>query len=253
MLEREELDAVAILSPAETHAEHLARAADRGLAVLCEKPLLWGEPRLAQRASEIVAAFARRDLLLYENCQWPFALPAFERLYPGSLAAPPRRFCMEMQPASRGLTSLGDCLSHPISVLQALLRGGEPTVDGLRASARPDLDPGLTLQFHYRSGAASCAVEVVLHYSAELPRRAALAIDGRVARRVVTPETYQLSLAASDRIVPMDDPLSTLVADFVARLRKPDEADRISRAQDIEHRMRLLAELVSAYLPQEAP
>ena len=51
----------------------------------------------------------------------------------------------------------------------------------------------------------------------------------------------------------MDDPLSSLVADFVARLRKPDDADRISRAHDIEQRMRLLAELVNAYLPQEAP
>jgi predicted dehydrogenase len=253
MLEREPLDAVAILSPAETHAEHLVRAAERGLAVLCEKPLVWGEARLAQRASEIVAAFARRGLLLYENCQWPFSLPAFERLHPGSLATAPRRFRMEMQPASRGLTAIGDCLSHPLSVLQALVRGGEPAVDELRATATGGPNPGLTLQFHYRSGGASCAVEVVLHYSGELPRRAALEIDGRVARRVVVPETYQLSFAAPDRIVPMDDPLSTLVADFVARLHKPDEADRISRAQDIEHRMRLLAELASAHLPQEAP
>jgi len=253
MLDREQLDAVAILSPAETHTEHLLRAAERGLAVLCEKPLVWGDPELARRASEIVAEFTRRGLLLYENCQWPFALPAFERLHPGSLAGPPRRFRMEMQPASRGLTALGDCLSHPLSVLQALVRGGAPAVDGLRATATGGPEPRLTLQFHYRSGSTPCAVEVVLWYSDAYPRRAALEVDGRIARRVVAPETYQLSFAASDRIVPMDDPLSTLVADFVARLREPDEADRISRAQDIAHRMRLLAELVSGFLSQEAP
>jgi hypothetical protein len=94
-------------------------------------------------------------------------------------------------------------------------------------------------------------VEVVLRHSQELPRRAALEIDGHAARRVVAPEAYRLSFAASDRIVPLDDPLSTLVADFVARLRTPDRADRTSRARDIEQRMRLLAELAGAYLQQE--
>ena len=34
-----EVDAVFIASSTDTHAEHLARAADAGLAVLCEKPI----------------------------------------------------------------------------------------------------------------------------------------------------------------------------------------------------------------------
>ena len=91
----------------------------------------------------------------------------------------------------------------------------------------------------------------MLTTSDRLPRRAALAIDGRAAERVVAAETYRLSFTSSDRIVAIDDPLSTLVADFVARLRAPDEADRRSRARDIEQRMRLLAELASAYRKQE--
>jgi hypothetical protein len=96
-------------------------------------------------------------------------------------------------------------------------------------------------------------VSVVLWYSDATPRRAALEIDGRGAARVVAPETYQLSFLTSDRTVPIDDPLTTLVADFVARLRAPDEADRRARARDIAERMRLLAELASAYLQWEAP
>jgi hypothetical protein len=51
----------------------------------------------------------------------------------------------------------------------------------------------------------------------------------------------------------MDDPLSTLVADFVGRLRVPDEADRRLRARDIEQRMGLLAELARAYARWENP
>ena len=50
-------------------------------------------------------------------------MPAFELLHPGSLASPPRRFRMQMEPSSRGLQSIGDSLPHPISVLQALLPG----------------------------------------------------------------------------------------------------------------------------------
>lgn len=253
MLDEQALDALAILSPAETHAEHLWRAACRGLAVLCEKPFVWGTPDLATTAAEIAAAFAERDLLLYENCQWPCTLPAFERLHPGALAAPPRRFHMELQPASRGLGALGDSLPHPLSLLQVLVPGDAPAVDEFRAEPHPGPDPRLTLQFRYRSGGRSCDVVVVLWYSDVVPRRAALEIDGRLASRVVAPETYQLSFAASDRTVPIDDPLSTLVADFVARLRAPDEADRRSRARDIDQRMRLLAELAGAYLQQEAP
>jgi predicted dehydrogenase len=249
MLDGEALDAVAILSPAESHAEHLWRAAERGLAALCEKPLVWGTPDLAADASRIVAAFADRKLLLYENCQWPCALPDFARLHPGALAAPPLRFRMELQPAAPGLGALRDSLPHPLSLLQTLLPG-EAAIDGFRAAALAGPDPGLRIEFRYRSGGRSCDVAVVLWYSERRPRRAALEIDGRVAERVVAPETYQLSFAASGRTVPIDDPLTILVDDFVARLRAPDEADRRSRARDIEERMRLLAELASAYLQQ---
>jgi hypothetical protein len=252
MLDREPLDAVAILSPAESHEDCLALAAHRGLAALCEKPLLWGGRDLAARAAERVAAFARRGLLLYENCQWPFALPAFECLHPGALAASPRRFRMTLQPASRGLAALGDALSHPLSLLQALVPGDAPAIDAFSAAAPSGSGP-LTLRFDYRSGGSSCTVEVALLPDVKLPRHAAIELDGRIATRVVVPETYQLSLATSERIVPMDDPLTSLVADFVARLRTPDEADRVSRARHIEQRMRLLAELAGAYLRQEIP
>lgn len=252
MLDHEALDAVAILSPAESHEAYLELAARRGIAALCEKPLVWGGRGIAERAARRVAAFVERGLLLYENCQWPFTLPAFERLHPGSLVAPPHRFRMELQPASHGYSALGDALSHPLSLLQALLPGDAPAVDRISAELPRTAGP-LTLCFRYRSGANSCAVEVLLKPDTALPRHAAIEIDGRAAARVVVPETYQLSFAASERIVPLDDPLTSLVADFAARLRTPDEADRISRARHIEQRMRLLAELAGAYLRQEIP
>jgi len=253
MLDAEDLDAVAILSPAETHEAHLARAAERGLAALCEKPLLWGGPDLAARAAARVRAFAQRELLLYENCQWPFALPGFERLHPGSLDAPPRRFAMELQPASRGLQALGDSLSHPLSLLQALLPGEAPEVGAIRFEPDPPDAPtgSLSVRFDYHSGVHGCAVEVRLRAGEELPRRAALEIDGRRAERVVEPESYRLFFRASERSVPLDDPLTQLITDFCRCLGAPEAGERRARARQIEQRMRLLARLAHAHAEQE--
>ena len=253
MIEAESLDALAILSPAETHEEHLAFAAERGLAALCEKPLLWGGAELAARAAARVRAFEASDLLLYENCQWPFTLPGFARLHPGSLDAPPRRFRMELQPASRGLQALGDSLSHPLSVLQALLPGEAPALSDVVFDPRPAGLPtgSLNLRFDYHSGGCTCGVEVLLVAGETLPRRAALEIDGRLARRVVEPESYRLFLAASERRVPLDDPLTELVTDFCRRLRAPEPGERRARARQIEQRMRLLAELAHAHAEEE--
>jgi len=253
MLERESLDALAILSPPETHADLLEAAAARGLDVLCEKPLVWGGPDPAGRAAALVATFRERDLELFENCQWPYALPAFERLHPGALDAPSRRFRMELQPASRGVQALGDALSHPLSVLQALVPGDDPTLAEVGVST-PDGGETLSARFHYRSGGRTCECAVELSRAEAQPRRAVLAIDGRVARRVVEPETYRLSLVAPDeRHVPLDDPLTRLVADFVEALRarrvglEDVRRARLARAREITQRMELLAGLVLAY------
>ena len=250
MLERESLDALAILSPAESHAGLLETAAGHGLDVLCEKPLVWGEPDLAGRAASLVAAFRERDLELFENCQWPYALPAFERLHPGVLAAP-GRLRMELQPATRGVQALGDALAHPLSVLQALLPDDDPALAGVGVTS-PDGGDTLSVRFQYRCGGRTCECAVDLSRAEAQPRRAVLEVDGRGARRVVEPESYRLSWVAPDgRQVPLDDPLTRLVADFVAalRARQADDARRArhARAREIKQRMELLAELVLAY------
>ena len=257
MLEAEALDAVAILSPAETHEAHLARAAERGLATLCEKPLVWGGElaTLADRGADRVRAFAERELLLFENCQWPYTLEGFERLHPGALAAPPRHFAMELQPASRGLQSLGDSLSHPLSVLQQLLPGESPRISRIGFRADPAGQPAgsLSIRFEYISGSATCSVQVLLVAGEQLPRRAALELDGRRAERVVEPESYRLFFRASERSVPLDDPLTELVSDFVQQLSTPRASERRDRTRQIEQRMRLVAELARAYVEQEVP
>jgi predicted dehydrogenase len=245
MLARESLDALAILSPAETHTAYLHAALAAGLHVLCEKPLVWGRPDLAADAARLVDAFDRAGLLLWENCQWPYTLPAYERLFPGALERPPERFFMLMQPASGGVQAFGDSLPHILSLLQALVPGDAPTLVDARFAisdpARGDQDMG----FRYCTDRWSARVDVRLEPTDASPRAAVYALDGRRARRRVAGESYRLSFASDDgREVPLDDPLRILIADFVGALRG---ARSPSRSREIAQRMSLLGQLVDAY------
>lgn len=246
MLAREALDALAILSPSETHARLLEAAAEAGLHALCEKPLVWGVPDLAASAARVCARFAERGLLLFENCQWPYALPTFEALHPGALARPPRRFAMQLEPVSRGLTSLGDALPHPLSLLQALLPGPARVRD-VAFSTRDPAAAELVLSFRFETDAAACDAEVRLTQSERQPRRAALALDGRLARRLVSPEDYRLCFADAERSVPLPDPLTRLVADFVGALH----GGHHSRTDPILQRMQMLAAIAAAWAHEE--
>ena len=247
MLEAESLDAVAILSPPEFHAQHLEIAAEAGVHVLCEKPFVWGEEDPIGRTRSLLAAFEGRGLHIWENCQWPYTLPGFEALHPGGLSAAPSQFEMELEPISRGRQMLGDALPHPISLLQALCPGSSPRAEAVEVSpGGPDAE-ALTYCFHYRTDAHTCEVRVCLRQRETPPRNAAYAIDGRRARRVVSPLDYQLSFADSDRSVPIADPLTQLVADFVATLRDAHRAGVPPPARQIQERMHLLVALTTAY------
>jgi predicted dehydrogenase len=67
MLEAEGLDAVDIAAPRAAHAELVRLAADRGLPILCQKPLA---PTLAEAEALVVAVDNRARLMVHEN--WRF-------------------------------------------------------------------------------------------------------------------------------------------------------------------------------------
>lgn len=252
LLGEESLDALAILSPAETHERHLEAALEAGLHVLCEKPLLWGRPDLGPAARRLALGFDARGLLLWENCQWPYSLPAFERLHPGALPGPPRRLAMRLQPASRGVQMLGDSVPHVLSLIQALLPGRAGRIERLGFSGGGTDSDRLDLGFRFVSGERELEVAIELRRSDRRPREAALEIDGRRAERLVAPEGYRLSFAADGRRVPLPDPLTLLIADFVAALPAPGQQATGSRSREIAERMELLGRIVTAF-EQRAP
>ena len=246
LIRHERPDALAILSPAETHARVLERAAEAGLHVLCEKPFIWREPEAMARCDEILAAFERAERLVWENCQWPYTLPAFEALHPGSLDEPPRRFEMELQPSRSGLQALADAIPHPLSLLQTLAPGASTLCDPWFSTGR-NQEETLTVGFRYEVGDHCTEVEIRLSPGASLPRRSALSIDGRRADRVVSGSDYRLSFTDSERSVPLTDPLKLLVGGFVRALRETTPGSGESRAREISQRMQLLTDVTAAY------
>jgi len=249
LLARETLDALAILSPPETHARQLQLACDARLPVLCEKPFVWGGHDPAGEAGSLLAAFDAAELPVWENCQWPYTLPAFEALHPGVLGKPPVAFGMELEPITRGGQALVDALSHPLSLLQAL-SPGDAQLEGLAFSSREPRAPSLTIWFHYRTAQADTRVEVALRQNETPPRHAAYTIDGHRAERVVAPESYRLSFRDADRAVPLADPLTQLVADFVHTLRRPGDLSH-SLPRRIHQRMQFLAAIAAAFASEE--
>jgi predicted dehydrogenase len=212
MLAGHRLDAIAILSPAESHARYLDAALEARLHVLCEKPLVWGEARSAERAAAIESRYREAGLGLRECCQWPYTLPAYRDLHPD--VGPVRSFAMRLSPSKRDPREmLGDSLSHPISLLQALVPGAAEI-----ANVRfPRLTPGsLRLTFDWLSPPDRVAVEIELIRREAPPREAGYGVNGHWAEREIRPDDYAFSFVDGEREAPVPDPLRELLRDFVA-------------------------------------
>lgn len=253
MLAREALDALAILSPVESHARGLEVALEAGLHTLCEKPLLWDGTGSARSVHGLADAFAARGLLLMENCQWPYVLPSFGCLHPGALARAPRRFSMRLSPSGDGVRMLVDVLPHPLSLLQALTGYEAPRIDALRFSTRDPEAPRLRLGFVYAAASAEVEVEIELVGRSAPPRNAWLSLDGRQARRIVGARGDAFALEDAGREVALPDPLAGLVADFVMAVARCREGEHPGRADAVATRMEALCAIVGAFETGKRP
>jgi len=248
LLANERPDALAVLSPAETHERYLDAALAAGAHVLCEKPFLWSGDGLAARARRRVDAFAARGLLLVENCQWPHALAAFDALHPTGRSADgaPQRFAMRLSPTSSGAQRIGDCLPHPLSVLQSLSPGAA-SIEQLRFPPVPNGVAGLELEFDYVVGGARTGVSLQFLSDSEYPRPAWIEIDGLRAERRVRMPDYAIEFACGTRSVSAGDPLTLHVLEFVKELRAVGAGATPRSPEPIAQRMELLEQVLVAH------
>jgi predicted dehydrogenase len=237
---KEAPDAVAILSPSQTHEHYLEAALEARVHVLCEKPLVWEGAALARRAARLSERFAAAGLLLRECCQWPYTLPAYHALHPG--VGPLRSFAMRLSPAAHEPRQmLGDALAHPLSLLQALAGGAEARAEGIVLAAR---EGEVDLRFVYRTPTGSVASEVRLRSSDRPPREASYAVNGHWAEREIRLSDYAFRFRDGSREVGVPDPLRALLRDFLVALETRGASAQPDPA--IPARMALMEQILEA-------
>lgn len=230
MLREQALDALAICSPAASHEAYLEAALEARLHVLCEKPLVWGGGGLAARARRLEQAFGEAGLGLRECCQWPETLPAYRALHgdPG----PVRSFAMRLSPSTREPRDmLGDSLSHPLSLLQALAPGATRVAE----VKFPRLAPGaVEVTFDVLGEGERVASRVELATQAEPPRIAGFGVNGAWAERRIRPDDYALRFVDGERAVAVPDPLQALLAAWVQAPSRPADGSIGVRMANLE-------------------
>jgi hypothetical protein len=99
MIDQERPDAVVIASPSMTHYEYLAKSADSGLHIFCEKPFVWpGHTDTTEKVEKILKKVKEKKLILAMNSQWPFALSFYQRICGEIEMNPSNRFVIQMSP-----------------------------------------------------------------------------------------------------------------------------------------------------------
>ncbi|MCA8976000.1 MAG: Gfo/Idh/MocA family oxidoreductase [Planctomycetes bacterium] len=212
------VDALVISSPAEAHLEALEVALAAGLPCLCEKPLAL--PEQTERGLAVAAAFEAAGVLLMENCQWPFVLPALHALWPELAATATAVASLEMGlgPTGRGPTMVRDSLSHVLSLAQSVAdidaEAGVGAVRQVDAAATAERN---VVQFELRrQDGGTLAVALHLEHRERQPRPAWIALDGRRVDRRLGPD-YSWSLVTGDgREQALPDPMHALVYRFAA-------------------------------------
>lgn len=228
----QQVDVLVVAAPAPAHAAGLRAALSAGVPCLCEKPLLpFAE---SAQALALVDEFARRELLLVENCQWPQVLPALQQLHAPLAAQAVHRVAMGLGPSAAGRAMIEDSLSHVLSVVQALV--AVDAARGARAVRQSDASDAAehnVLTFTLAAAHGDVAVELHLDRCPQQPRPAWLAVNGcRIDRRIGAGYAQSFVAAAAgepERAVPIRDPLHELVAQFLASARSDDR--EIVRAQ----------------------
>lgn len=234
------VDALVVASPVPGHLAGLDAALAAGVPCLCEKPLVAAADRDAGLAR--IARFRAQGLLLEENCQWPFVLPALWQLHPELVGRPVRTVAMGLGPGWAGPAMVADSLSHVLSVVQALaeIEPDAPPADVRQTDGGPAAARNI-VQFRLIGGRGPIDVALHLEHCPQQPRPAWLAVDGARIDRRLGPD-YAISFVAADgRTANVQDPLRQLVYGFAANLPRTNRERITALADAVAVRLRLYA------------
>jgi len=245
LIDRHQPDAIAIASPAVTHADYLSRAIAAGVHVLCEKPFIWNNGCDSAQVSQILDAARTRNLIVAMNSQWPFVLPVYEKLCGLPPAAQIESFYIQLAPLSTGRDMIPDAMPHALSMLYSVL--GPGTLEQLALAPGPGR---LRVSFFYATPARRCQVVAELVHETCQPRSFAFGFNGRITRRTIDMATYGITFTCGGERCETDDPLQLSVRDFLHACRHA-VSPRIGGAHIVDT-IQMLQQVYAAW-PAEQP
>lgn len=235
--------ALVIASPPEHHLPALQAALSANLPVLCEKPLAY-EHHLATTQS-VVSRFVSTGILLTENCQWPFVLPALTRLYGDWTGGLVRHLSLGLAPPFPGRVMVQNTLSHVLSLAQAVAHvDTDTTVDRVSLDRHSLVSVPNVLRFRLRGPRIDLDLELHLDLCPNPPRPAWLAIDGVRMDRRIGPD-YTFFFSGNGHEVSVADPIQQLVSRFSEFVQKPNSTPAAAETDAVRQRLRLYGDILS--------
>jgi hypothetical protein len=240
-------DVVIIASPTNTHIDWIQQCFDSRAHVFCEKPLCTSG---AKHCDDLIRAFSANELLISENCQWPFTLDAWQTLHPQNDIAMARKFSMLLSPKLRGEYRWQDILSHPLSLIQKISPGPAHLENVAYAEHSSDsLDSALRFEYCTHSRALEC--EIILEDIGALPPPAEYSIDDKLCHRIIG-EDYQMQFAAHanepQNAVSIVDPMEQNLHQFLKRVNLITSSDAsVAIDEDLIRRQYLVEALLADY------
>jgi hypothetical protein len=211
------VDAVSICTPPELHHDQIQAVADRGLPMLCEKPLFWRPDASRETVERDLAGLtARRDLRLRVNTSNVSFVDAVRDRMPPDTSVQTFDFWFHTAGPYRGRDIAVDLMPHAFSLLRRL--SGTQPIAHFHANERDDW---FACRFMYGSTMASFD----LREGQPGPSTLSFAINGHEFQRVQhgAGPTYRVHLhdVSTGDDIPVDDPFRSCIAGFIRDCARP--------------------------------
>jgi hypothetical protein len=211
LLKESELDAVSICTPPETHEIFIRESLEKGINILCEKPLILGDQdKVYNKTLELLLIAKEKGICLTTNTQWPSILK--ELNLPLQIT---RFYCyMESEKTDKQMTL--DLLPHADSLLVKLIQGGEcANVKIIHNSKNKKI---LTFDYIKKSGEI-IFVGYEFSYNPSKPRKVEFTFNEKKFTRKVKEEYTQFFETENDTIE-IQDPLRLSISQFIQSINK---------------------------------
>ncbi|HIA38760.1 MAG TPA: hypothetical protein EYN86_04560 [Planctomycetes bacterium] len=240
-------EAVIIASPTTTHIDWIQQCLDSHAHVFCEKPLCVSG---AKHCDDLILDFSANELLISENCQWPFTLEAWHQLHPQHDMLQARKFSMLLSPKLRGKKRWQEVLSHPLSLIQRI-SPGPAYLKKVEYTERAQDSPDSALRFEYCTHSRMLQCEIILEDIGVSPPPAEYSIDDKLCHRIIG-ANYQMQFAAhadeAQDAVSIGDPMEQSLHQFLKRVNLiKDSRASVAIDEDLIRRQYLVEALLADY------